>query len=160
MSGYTTSAHAAAIGATGACISALITGCLSVCAHYGQQSKGNDPWYIRCLFSVLFSTLAGVLGCAILHHNRVDLGGIDIQHSAAAAALGGLISSIGSIFIGPVLMMAISVILSPLFLAVAMKMGLNIRSNGGWEQRGRRIYSHCICCGSCEGDEEIDAEQA
>ena len=37
---------------------------------------------------VITCTLTGVIGCAILRH-KVDLGGIDLAHSASAGALGG-----------------------------------------------------------------------
>src|SRR6266704_607572 len=106
ISGHTTNAHAAAIGATGACISALIMGCLPSCVTVLQSGGGQEEKdslrYLRSLFTVLFYTLAGVLGCAILRHNHVDIGGIDIPHSAGAGALGGLIFSIGFIFAEPV----------------------------------------------------------
>ena len=136
MSGYTTSDHAAAIGATGGCISGLIMSCLSAGMHCGR-SEEDDPWYIRLLSTILFSTLAGVIGCAILLQSHVDIGGIDIEHSAGAGALGGLILSIAVILVWPLLMAAIFIILSPLFLAMSMVLKwVHIRSNGSWEQRG------------------------
>ena len=162
MSGYTSNAHAAAIGATGACISALIIGFLLSCVCGGQDC----PWYIELPLAVLSSTLAGVLGCAILRHNGVDLGEIDIPHSAAAGALGGFIFSFGTILVWPIFMAATLIILSPLFLA--MTMGLkwvyrDHRSSSSWEQSRnwtRTNCSHCICCRFWERDEEIDAELA
>ncbi len=118
MSGYTTNALAAAIRVTGACIFSLILFCLSCCCNCVHQSgRGQEqkvyPWYIRSLYTVVFYTLAGVLDCAILRHNHVDIGGIDIPHSAGAAALRGFIFFI---LTGPVLMAAIFTILLPLFL--------------------------------------------
>jgi len=188
--GYTSNANAAAIGATGALIAVLIVGtflsCFTSCfpslatpqesdnydlpfmgaeqQQQQQQQQPSAPWYIRFSVSLLTFTLGGVLGWAILRHNHVNLGSIDATHVARAAALGSALLSVGAVFLGPILFAGIGIILSPLWVAMAMGLKwIHISSNESWEQRGNWTItksSHCYCYGFCERDEEIDAELA
>lgn len=180
VSGYTTNANAAAIGATGACIASLIVGSLLQCflPRESRISKPVDdiqdeqeqplPLYITFFIIFLIHMLGGVIGWAILRHNHVDLGVLDADHAARAAALGSLMFSVlflvGMMLAGPIILGAIAIVLSPLF--IAMTMGLKwvyIRSSSTWEQKGNWTYSKyssCYCYGFCERDEEIDAELA
>ena len=149
ISGYTTNAHAAAIGATGTCISAFISGLVSYMC--GGQEQRTSRWYLS--FTVFLYTLAGVLGCATLCHYHVDIGGIDIPHSAGAGAFGGIMLSIGLIFAEPFVVTVILTILSPLlFAAIISFQWVNIRANDIWEQRGGYGYG--------ERAEDIDAQLA
>lgn len=174
-SGYSTNAHAAAIGATGGAIAALCIGLLSQCIpdfclqpqvvwQGDDQSTVQYPWYITFLFSTLISILAGVIGAAILLHNHVNLGGYDVLHASRAAAVGGVIYAVGMIALGPVIMLVIGIILSPVFLAMSLgAKWVYIRANDSWEQKGDwtyHRYSHCYCYGFCERDDEIDGELA
>lgn len=102
LSGYTTNAHAAAIGATGgfAALSVMMyAGTLYIkytTNHWTNIS--SHEWCFNTLFvSAIGSALTGLLGCAILR-DHVDLG-IDLAHSAASGTIGGLIMSplIGSL---------------------------------------------------------------
>jgi uncharacterized BrkB/YihY/UPF0761 family membrane protein len=96
---YTDNASAAAIGATGAIIATIITGIFISCIH--KDENGQPPWFISLFANVLASTLTGTIGCAILIHNHVDLGPIDVLHAARAGALGGAILGPGMILIVP-----------------------------------------------------------
>ena len=131
ISGYTTNAHAATIGATGTCISAFIVGLVShMC---GWQGRRASP--------VFLYTLAGVIGSATLRHYHVDIGGIDIPHSAGAGALGGIMISIGLTFAEPFVVAIILTILSPLFFATIISFQwVCIRSIDIWEHRGGYDY--------------------
>ncbi|KAF9531080.1 hypothetical protein CPB83DRAFT_849295 [Crepidotus variabilis] len=174
--GYSTNAHAGAIGATGGAIAGLCLGlflkfipdqCLRPRAVFRGDSAESSieyPWYITFITCTLLSTLAGVIGCAILLHNHVDLGGYDVVHAARAAAVGGIIYAVGMALAGPVLLMAIGIIMSPVLIAMSLgAKWVYIRANDSWEQRGDWTYSrysHCYCYGFCERDDEIDAELA
>jgi len=143
ISGYTTNAHAAAIGATGTCTSVLM-GSLASCmfpSGDGQQQRALRS--LKSLYTVLVYTLAGILGCAILRHYHVDIGGIDIPHSAGAGTLGGVILSIGLAFAEPVVATVYLIILSPFFLATIIGFQwVYVRSNSIWEQRGGGYYGY------------------
>lgn len=184
VSGYTSNAKAAAIGATGACIAAFIVGptlyCVAQCVpfiflpkepdyssndfHSMQGEEQQMPWYITFFTGLLAHTLGGVIGWAILRRNHVDLEGIDAGHAARAAALGSVLFSVGSILAGPIFLGVIAIVMSPLF--IAMTMGFKwvyIRSRVTWEQKGNWTITktcYCYCYGFCERDEEIDAELA
>ncbi|KAF8803188.1 hypothetical protein BYT27DRAFT_7260495 [Phlegmacium glaucopus] len=100
---YTSNAFAAYIGVT-----------------YNEQKEENVPWYFRICASLLFSTLSGTVGCAILLHNHVDLGGIDVLHATRAGALGGAILAPGLIFVVPLVSsLTFKFIFWPLWIAIS-----------------------------------------
>ena len=139
LSGYNTNADAATIGATGARIFALIGGSILVVSERQKLSDNREGSFMRLSniinTTVIACTLTGVLGCAILRH-KVDLGGIDLAHSASAGALGGTIFAFVVFFFGQFILTWILVVLS--FLSNACKMGYDwifVRSYKVWEKR-------------------------
>jgi len=127
-----------------------------------QQEQPDVPWYTSLVATTLVSTLGAVIGCAILLHNHHDLKGLDTLHAARAGALGGAVLGIGMILIGPIILLAIGIVLSPLW--VAMLFGFKwvfAHSNESWSQRGNwstHSSSYCYCYGLCGEDEEIEHE--
>jgi len=152
---YTDSASAAAIGATGAILASMVVGIFMQCVP--MDENGQPPWFISLAINVLVATLTGIIGCAILIHNHVDLGPIDVLHSARAGALGGAILGPGMILFVPIFF---AVLIPPLWLA--MKMGLrwvSVRSSESWDGRTHK-YSYCYTYGTCGDDPEIEEELA
>ena len=88
LSGYTTNAHAAAIGASGGGVARLI---MAKSAHDRSSTRSRFAPLLELLDIVITYTRSAVLGWAILRFWHVDLGGIDLAHSASAGALGGII---------------------------------------------------------------------
>ncbi|KIM41328.1 hypothetical protein M413DRAFT_146551 [Hebeloma cylindrosporum] len=155
---YTNNASAAAIGATGAIIASLIMGIFLQCMP--KDENGEPPWFITLFVNVLACTLTGTIGCAILIHNHVDLGPIDVLHATRAGALGGAILGPGMIVILPLFFAAVMIVLSPLWLA--MMMGLrwvSVRSSESWDGRTHK-FSYCYTYGTCGDDPEIEEELA
>ncbi|KAF8809237.1 hypothetical protein BYT27DRAFT_7210234 [Phlegmacium glaucopus] len=139
---YTSNASAAYIGGT-----------------YNEEGKETVPWYIQLCMHLLLSTLSGTIGCAVLLHRHVDLGGIDVLHATRAGALGGAILGPGSIFVAPWVISAVMfLIFSPAWLAISMgAQWAVIRSNETWTDRSHS-YSYCYCYGTRGDDPEINAE--
>ncbi|KAF8159298.1 hypothetical protein B0H34DRAFT_806959 [Crassisporium funariophilum] len=160
---YTDNASAAYIGAVGILIASLIVAlvmqCVPSCTVYNQRTGEQEPaWYVTMTTTLVASTLAGTIGCAILLHNKVDIGGIDVLHATRAGALGGAILGPGSIITTPLIGAAVMIILSPLWLAVQMGVQwVSVRSNETWSDR-YHSYSYCYCYGSRGDDPEINAE--
>ena len=125
-----------------------------------QDENGQPPWFISLAVNILVATLTGTIGCAILIHNHVDLGSIDVLHATRAGALGGAILGPGMILFVPIFFAALMIVLSPLWLA--MKMGLrwvSVRSSESWDGRTHK-YSYCYTYGTCGDDPEIEEELA
>jgi hypothetical protein len=155
---YTDNASAAAIGATGAIIASIIINIFMRCMPH--DANGQLPWFISLFVNILVATLTGTIGCAILIHNHVNLGPIDVLHAARAGALGGAILGPGMIVLVPMFFGVLMIILSPLWLA--MMMGFRwvyARSSESWDGRTHR-YSYCYTYGTCGDDPEIEEELA
>jgi hypothetical protein len=104
---------------------------------------------------VLASALTGTIGSAILIHNHVDLGPIDVLHATRAGALGGAI-------FGPAVALGVPLVFALLFIVfsrvwLAMMAGLKwvtTHSRGTWDGRTDILYS----CGTCGKDPEINGD--
>lgn len=152
---YTNNASAAAIGATGAIVASLSIGIFMQCIP--KDENDQPPWFISMFVNVLVSTLTGTIGSAILIRHHVDLGPIDILHATRAGALGGAILGPGMILIVPLFF---GVILSPLWLAMAMGLRwIYAKSSESWDGRTHK-YSYCYTYGTCGDDPEIEEELA
>ncbi|KAF8803190.1 hypothetical protein BYT27DRAFT_6745655 [Phlegmacium glaucopus] len=116
---------------------------------YDEEGRERVPWYIRICASLLVSTLSGTIGCAVLLHNHVDLGGIDVLHATRAGALGGAILAPGMMFVPLVLVLAITFIFSPLWIAISLgARWLWGGSDTTFKLAGRGFkYSACYCSG-------------
>ena len=147
---YTDDASAAAIGATGGVIASIIVG---IILHVVE-----DHWFIRLCSGVLASTLTGTIGCAILLHNHVDLGPIDVLHATRAGALGGAIIGPAMSFAVPLIFTLLFIILTPIWLV--MMSGLkwvSAHSSETWD--GRTYEGPTWCCfGTCGRDSEVNEE--
>jgi hypothetical protein len=156
---YTTNAVAAEIGAIGGVISAIAFGFFTQCLP--KDENGELWWPFSMASSVIVSTLAGTIGCAILQRAQAELHGIDVLHAARAGALGGAVLGPGMIFAAPLIMAALLIILSPLL--IAMKLGLRwvyVRSSESWNDRGTYRSSYCYSYGTCGDDSDIEEELA
>lgn len=125
-----------------------------------HDENGQTPWFISLVATILAYTLTGTIGCAILIHNHVDLGPIDVLHATRAGALGGAIFGPGMIVLVPMFFGVLMIVLSPLWLA--MSMGLRwvyVRSSESWDGRTHK-YSYCYTYGTCGDDPEIEEELA
>jgi hypothetical protein len=125
-----------------------------------HDANGQLPWFISLFAGILVATLSGTIGCAILIHNHVDLGPIDVLHATRAGALGGAILTPGLMVLGPLFVGVLMIVLSPLWLA--MTMGLRwayARSSESWDDRTHK-YSYCYTYGTCGNDPEIEEELA
>ncbi|KAF8803174.1 hypothetical protein BYT27DRAFT_7196058 [Phlegmacium glaucopus] len=107
-----------------------------------------------CL-TLLLCTLSGTIGCAVLLHNHVDLGGIDVLHATRAGILGGVILGPGwSIGFPLALSLAVHLILLPLRIATLFgAKWLWVRSSESWTERGGYSYAVCVCAGGIQEDE-------
>lgn len=147
---------AATIGAVGAVLSTLCIGAAFFWLPRDEQSR--PPKLIAIPLVVLAMTLAGVIGTSLLQKHGVDLGDTDVLHGARAGALGGAIIAPFMVTIGPMLFVALGVLLTPLWIAMAA--GLKWawgRSNATWNGRWSSS-SYCYVYGRCGADPEIDAE--
>ncbi|KAF8803187.1 hypothetical protein BYT27DRAFT_7196075, partial [Phlegmacium glaucopus] len=110
--------------------------------------------YIRMCLALLLCTLSGTIGCAVLLHNHVDLGRIDVLHATRAGILGGVILGPGwSIGFPLALSLAVNLILSPLWIVTLFgAKWLWVRSSETWTEGG---YSRavCFCVGGIQEDE-------
>ncbi|KAF8199461.1 hypothetical protein BJ912DRAFT_949113 [Pholiota molesta] len=114
-----------------------------------QRRNGELWWPFSMASSVIVSTLAGTIGCAILQKAHADL-------TVSMAVLGP-----GMIFAAPLIMAALLIILSPLL--IAMKLGLRwvyVRSSESWNDRGTYRSSYCYSYGTCGDDSDIEEELA
>lgn len=155
---YTNDATAASIGAVGSLTASVCMSVLSLILP--RDGNGNTPWFITIPLTVVYSTLTGVIGSAILHHNEVDLHGTDVLHATRAGAVGGAVFGPGAALAIPLIMMAIAFVLSPLLLA--MQMGLRwayVHASESWDGRTYRS-SYCYTYGTCGDDPEIEEELA
>ncbi|PPQ75705.1 hypothetical protein CVT24_002596 [Panaeolus cyanescens] len=79
------------VGAIGGILANLI---VPACIEFTNtpESPVTLPAIIYSLtLATLAGTLTGVIGCAILLSQHVDLGGLDTLHAARAGAVGGLV---------------------------------------------------------------------
>ena len=153
---YADPAKAAAIGAIGAVLGTLCIG--AAFFWLPTDEKNRLPKVIAFPLVVLLMTLSGVIGTSLLQKHGVDLGDTDVLHGARAGALGGAIISPLMVTIGPMLFVALGVLLTPLWIAMAA--GLKWvwgRSNETWDGRWSSS-SYCYTYGRCGADPEIDAE--
>ena len=159
LSHYTTNRVAAIIGAVGSLVAAPVIGTPLNCVTGNQQDENGRPsLWISYITTLLFGTLSGTLGAAILKHNHFDLQGTDVLHATRAGALGGAIMGPGAIFLLPLVFLAIGIILSPLW--IAMMFGVEWiykKSSESWTDNSHS-YSICYCVGTCGDDPEINAE--
>jgi len=160
---YTSNASAAYIGAVGSLISIFILALFTPFfpKTYDEEGRETTPWYIRLCTYLLLCTLSGTIGCAVLLHNHVDLGGIDVLHATRAGALGGAILGPGSTIIVPWVISAVFIfIFSPIWFAISMgAQWVLVRSSESWTDRSHS-YSYCYCYGTRGDDPEINAELA
>ncbi|KDR76994.1 hypothetical protein GALMADRAFT_246177 [Galerina marginata CBS 339.88] len=154
---YTSNASAAAIGATGGVLASIIVGIATSCI---PLEEGHPALRFMAIpATVLVSTVTGAIGSSILLSRHVDLG-IDVLHATRAGALGGTIVSLGSPLLVPVIAIAVAILFSPLWAAMAMGLRwVHVRSSESWDGRTHRSSS-CYCYGTCGDDPEIEEELA
>ncbi|KAF8815645.1 hypothetical protein BYT27DRAFT_7333860 [Phlegmacium glaucopus] len=158
---YTSNASAAYIGAVGCLISTFILAIFTsfVPKTYNKEGKEIVPWYVQLCTHLLLSTLSGTIGCAVLLHLHVDLGGIDVLHATRAGALGGAILGPGSIFVVPWVISAVMfLIFSPAWLAISMGAQWVVIRSSETRTYGSHSHSYCYCYGTRGDDPEINAE--
>ncbi|KAF8909689.1 hypothetical protein CPB84DRAFT_1765213 [Gymnopilus junonius] len=110
--------------------------------------------------TVVYSTLTGAIGSAVLRHNHVDLHGTDVLHATRAGAVSGAVLGPGAVLALPIIMLGVGVLLPPLI--VAMQLGLkwvHVRSSESWDVRTYRS-SYCYTYGTCGEDPEIEEKLA
>jgi hypothetical protein len=138
---YTDNASAAAIGGMGGIIATTIFSGIFMALRKDENRRTN--LFIFIVAGILSSTLTGTIGCAILQHNHVDLGPIDVLHATCAGALGGVI-------IKPVAL-AVALIFNILCLCLIWVFGLlseHVKMLGN--------YSSGTCGKDVEMNEEIE----
>jgi hypothetical protein len=151
------------IGAVGGAVSAfplgVITNILSPTSDdvAGGGQRVRPAWH-QFLITVVFGTLSGAIGAAVLHHNEVDLKGTDILHATRAGVLGGAIMGPGAIIYIPILMLVLVTILSPLFILTAM--GVEWFRGSIEQTMTANSYSYriCYCVGTRGRDPEINEQ--
>jgi len=144
LSHYTTNRVAAIIGAVGSLVAGAVLSIPINCVTVNQQDENGRPRssWTTYFTTVLVGTLTGTFGAAILKHYHFDLEGTDVLHATRAGALGGAILGSGVLFLIPLVVLAIFIILSPIW--IAMRFGVEwiyaksseswIRNNRGYRQ--------------------------
>ena len=122
----------------GSLVAAPVIGIPLCCVTENQQDDNDRPW-ISYITTLLLGTLSGTLGAAILKHNHFDLQGTDVLHATRAGALGGVIMGPGVIFLLPLVLLAIGIILPPLFIALIFGLEwISMKSSESWTDNGYR----------------------
>ncbi|KAF6751066.1 hypothetical protein DFP72DRAFT_498158 [Ephemerocybe angulata] len=161
LPGYTGNPEAAAVGAVGGIFAVICIGIVfSSCVPQTEMTEQGPQhaWYFRMAATVLAGTVTGPIGCSIMRRH-MDLKGLDVLHATRAGAVGGAVMGVGNIVIFPILLLAIGILLTPLWIAMAMGLEFIVnKSNETWGENSHS-YSHCYCYGSCgEPDEEMQEE--